>query len=152
EAPYRKQLREERIAKLSPERQKILKIDPEKRTPEQQAQATESENDIKVTDDEVRARFSQADGERIHAIEKRLVSMFTGYTAPPMSPGVIDVGREAPRTYIALRGNPDARGEEVKAGFLTALGGGEIPEPAIEAKTTGRRKALAQWIASADNP
>ena len=65
---------------------------------------------------------------------------------------MIDVGREAPRTYIALRGNPEARGEEVKAGFLSALGGGEISDPPIEAKSTGRRKALAQWMASPDNP
>ena len=52
----------------------------------------------------------------------------------------------SPRTYVALRGNPDARGEEVKAGFLTILGGGEIPEPPIESKSTGRRKALVNRI------
>ena len=69
-----------------------------------------------------------------------------------MAPGIIDVGREAPRTYIALRGNPEVRGEEVKPGFLSALGGGEISEPPIEAKSTGRRKALAQWMTSPDNP
>ncbi len=152
EGPYRKQLREEKIATLPADQQAVLKLDAEKRTPQQQALATDAEKTIKVTDDETRARFSQADAERIHGIEKKLVSMFAGYTAPPMSPGVIDMGREAPRTYIALRGNPEARGEEVKSGFLTALGGGEIAEPSIEAKTTGRRKALAQWIASADNP
>ena len=37
-------------------------------------------------------------------------------------------------------------------GFLTALGGGTIPEPPIDATTTGRRKALANWIGSKDNP
>ena len=152
EAPYRKQLRAAKIATLPADQQAVLNLAPEKRTPEQQALATDSENAVKVSDEEVRAQFSQADAERIHGIEKKLLSMFAGYTAPPMSPGVIDVGREAPRTYIALRGNPDSRGEEVKPGFLTALGGGEVPEPPIEAKTTGRRKALAQWIAGAENP
>src|SRR5260370_12413028 len=78
--------------------------------------------------------------------------MFAGYGPPPMAPGVIDVGREAPRTYIALRGNPDSRGEEVRPGFLSILGGGEAPEPPIEAKSTGRRKALALWMASPENP
>ncbi len=152
ESPYRKQLRAEKISKLPPEQQAVLNLDPEKRTPQQQALATDSENAAKVSDDEIRAKLSQSDAERIHSIEKRLLAMFAGYAAPPMSPGVIDVGREAPRTYIASRGNPDARGEEVKPGFLTALGGGEIAEPPIEAKTTGRRKALALWIASPDNP
>src|SRR6266581_60721 len=152
EKPYRQQLVDAKIAKLAPEAQTVLKLEPEKRTPEQQALATQSENAIKVRDEDVRAALSQADAERLHAIEKKLVSMFAGYGPPPMAPGVIDVGREAPRTYIALRGNPDARGEEVKPGFLSILGGGEAPEPPIEAKTTGRRKALALWMASPENP
>jgi mono/diheme cytochrome c family protein len=152
ERPYRKRLREARIAKLPADAQAVLKIKPEARTSQQQALATQSEEAIKVGDDDVRAALSQADAERLHAIEKKLVAMFAGYGPPPMAPGIIDVGREAPHTYIALRGNPEARGEEVKAGFLSALGGGEIPEPAIEAKSTGRRKALAEWMASADNP
>ncbi len=152
EGPYRKQLREAKVAKLSAEKQAVLKIAPEKRTPAQQALATDAENQTRVGDDAVRSALSQADAERIHEIEKKLLSMFAGYAAPPMAPGIIDVGREAPRTYIALRGNPEARGEEVKPGFLSALGGGEVPETPIEAKDTGRRKALALWIASDQNP
>src|SRR5262249_2222136 len=104
------------------------------------------------TEEEVRAALSQADEERIHSIEKRLVAMFAGYGPPPMAPAISDVGREAPRTYVAIRGNPDAPGEEVGPGFLTCLGGGDIPEPVQHASTTGRRKALALWVASADNP
>src|SRR5262249_10239180 len=137
--------------KLSPEKQAVLKLAPEKRTPEQQALATNSEAEIHVSEDDVRAAFSQADAERTHAIEKKLVQVFRAYAAPPMSPGIMDGGRGAPRTYVGLRGSPDWRGEEVKPGFLTALGGGEIPEPPIEAKNTGRRKALAKWIASDQN-
>lgn len=150
--PYREQIREKRIATLPAEVQAVLKIAAEKRTSEQQAIATQAEEKLKVSDDEMRAIFSQADAERMHAIEKKLVSIFANYTAPPMSPGVIDVGREAPRTYIALRGNPEAYGEEVRPGFLTALGGGEVPDPPEHAKTTYRRKALAEWLASPDNP
>ena len=78
--------------------------------------------------------------------------MFANYAPPPMAPGIIDVGREAPRTFIAVRGNPDVPGEEVRPGFLSVLGGGEIPDPPLHAKTTGRRKALAEWLANADNP
>jgi uncharacterized protein DUF1553/uncharacterized protein DUF1549/cytochrome c len=152
ERPYRKRLREARILKLAPDVQAVLKMKPEARTPDQQALATRSEEALKIGDDDVRAALTQADSERLHEIEKKLVAIFAGYGPPPMAPGIIDAGREAPRTYIALRGNPEARGDEVKAGFLSALGGGEIPEPPIAAKSTGRRKALALWIASADNP
>ena len=152
EKPYRMRLRDGKIAKLAPEAQAVLKLKPEARTPEQQALATQSEETSKVSDDEVRSQLTQADSERLHEIEKKLVSMFAGYAPPPMAPGVIDVGREAPRTYIALRGNPEARGEEVAPGFLSVLGGGEIPDPPVGSKSTGRRKALAQWLASAENP
>src|SRR4029077_13062678 len=82
----------------------------------------------------------------------RLVGMFAGYGPPPTAPSIIDVGREAPRTYIALRGNPEAPGDEVRPGFLTALGGGDIADPPLHLQTTYRRKALAEWIARPENP
>ncbi len=150
--PYREKLRDEKIAKLPPDVQTALKLKPEQRSSEQQAVAVQSEEKVKVTDDDVRAILSQADAERLHSIEKRLVSMFAGYSAPPMAPGIIDVGREAPRTYIAIRGNPNAPGDEVGPGFLSALGGGDVPDSPLHAKSTGRRKALADWLASPDNP
>jgi len=150
--PYREKLRDGKIAKLPPDVQTALKLKPEQRSSDQQALAVQSEDNVKVTDDDVRAALSQADTERLRSIEKRLVSMFAGYSAPPMAPGIIDVGRDAPRTYIALRGNPGAPGDEVGPGFPTALGGGDVPDPPLHAKSTGRRKALAEWLASADNP
>jgi hypothetical protein len=150
--PYRDQLRAERIAWLDPDVQALFEIAPEKRTSEQQALVTAAERDFQIKDDEIYARLSQEDQERVAEIGKRLVSTFHGYSAPPMAPGLIDVGREAPRTYIALRGNPEMPGEEVRPGFLSVLGGGEIPEPPLHAQTTYRRKALAEWVASAENP
>jgi hypothetical protein len=78
--------------------------------------------------------------------------MYAGYGAPPIASGVTDISREAPKTVVALRGNPDTPGEEVDPGYLTCLGGGEIPEPPLHAKTSQRRKELTEWIASTDNP
>jgi len=121
-------------------------------TPTRDRLKKEKGPDAKVTDEEVRAALTPADTERLQAIEHRLVSMFAGYGAPPTAPSITDVGREAPRTYIAIRGNPDNPGEEVGPGFLTALGGGDIPEPPLHARSTFRRKAFAEWTASADNP
>ncbi len=152
ERPYREQLRKEKIAKLSPDLQAILAIAKEKRTPEQEAQALSAEEKLKFGNEAVMARLSQADAERLHAIEKKLLTMYSAYAPGPTAPGVVDVGREAPRTFIAIRGNTEMPGEEVGPGYLTALGGGDIPDPPLHAKVTGRRKALAEWLASADNP
>jgi len=150
--PYREKARQNKITRLSAVAQAAIAIAADKRTPEQQALVTVSEAELKVSDDEIREALTRADAARLHEIEKRLVSMFANYAPPPMAPGIIDVGREAPRTFVAVRGNPDMPGEEVRPGFLSVLGGGEIPDPPVHAKTTGRRKALAEWLASADNP
>ncbi len=150
--PYRTRLREEKIGRQPKDVQDAIRLKPEQRKPDQELLASRAETGIKVSDDDVRAALSQADAEVLHSIEKRLVSLFEGHAPPPMAPGLIDLGREAPRTHIALRGNWENPGEEVGPGFLTALGGGEIPEPPRFAKTTYRRKALAGWIANANNP
>ncbi len=62
-------------------------------------------------------------------------------------------GDTAPDTFVMIRGNAHAAGEQVQPGFPSIL---SPPEPHIEApahgESTGRRMALARWIASGDNP
>ncbi len=63
-------------------------------------------------------------------------------------------GRTCPTTHVLVRGNAHAPGAEVEPGFLSVL---SPPEPAIalpaeDVASTGRRRALARWITSADNP
>jgi mono/diheme cytochrome c family protein len=91
------------------------------------------------------------DEQKLRAIEQQLVQMFRNYKPGPFSPGIHDVGRESPtRAYLPARnGRPP---EAVAPGLLSALGGGAIPEPPIDATTTGRRKALANWVGTAENP
>ena len=157
EKPYREELQKRRTDALAEPLRTAVRTAEEKRTPEQQKlvtqfQLTQSKDKLRITEDEVLAMLSPGDAERIAAIEKRLVGMFNAYGPPPMAPGITDVGREAPRTYIAIRGNYLDPGEEVHPGFLSALGGGDIPDPPLHAKATFRRKALAEWVASPANP
>ena len=107
---------------------------------------------IRVSPREISEVMSKEDKDRLDSISQRLLQMFSGYGPPPMAPGIVDIGRDAPKTFIAIRGNPDAFGDEVQPGFLTALGGGDVPEAPLHAQTTYRRKALAEWIASPENP
>ncbi|MCH2200403.1 MAG: PSD1 and planctomycete cytochrome C domain-containing protein [Fuerstiella sp.] len=57
-------------------------------------------------------------------------------------------------THVLTRGNPHAPGEEVLPGFPSVLSPPNINMPEIPegAKTTGRRKVLAAWITSPQNP
>jgi hypothetical protein len=70
---------------------------------------------------------------------------------------VTEEGTKAPETFIFQRGNPNSRGDKVEPGFPSVLlppGSPEllVPAPAKDAKTTGRRKLLAGWIADRKNP
>lgn len=71
----------------------------------------------------------------------------------PIGIGIADAGREAPRTYILSGGAYDAIGEEVKPGFPTLFDPAPAKIVAPEGmESTGRRTALANWIADPDNP
>jgi hypothetical protein len=61
---------------------------------------------------------------------------------------------EPPPTHFLIRGDPDSKGSLMHPGFLTVATYGnpptEIPRP--DGRTSGRRLALAEWIASPQNP
>ncbi len=66
---------------------------------------------------------------------------------------VKEVGPAAPATHVLIRGNPHAPAERVEPGFPLILGNADPelePRPA-DAPTTGRRLALARWIADERN-
>jgi uncharacterized protein DUF1553 len=58
-----------------------------------------------------------------------------------------------PDTHILVRGDFKKKGEKVEPGFLSALNPGpEIREPKDALFVPRRRKALAQWLTSPDQP
>ena len=61
---------------------------------------------------------------------------------------------EVPPSYFLIRGDADSHGSLMKPGFIEVITYGtpptEIPRP--DGHTSGRRLALAQWIASRQNP
>jgi hypothetical protein len=67
---------------------------------------------------------------------------------------VSERGPRAPETFVLLRGNPQVKGEAVAPSFPAVLDSrpATIVSPAADTKTTGRRRVLADWLASPDNP
>jgi hypothetical protein len=61
---------------------------------------------------------------------------------------------KVPKSYFLIRGDVESKGPEMKPGFVGIITNGnpptEIPRP--DGRTSGRRLALAQWIASPQNP
>jgi hypothetical protein len=149
---YQEPLKEKKLSELPELVQTAFHTTEDKRTKAQQDLVVQNEGKVRVTPAEIAGLMDQADKERMQAIAQRLLQTFSNYGPPPMSAGIIDAGRDAPKTFVAIRGNPDAPGDEVQPGFLSALGGADVPEAPLHAASTGRRKALAEFIASPENP
>jgi hypothetical protein len=158
-----KQLSAEKTKPLPAEVQAALQLADDERTPRQRELASEYGGKVGVTDDEIRACLSASERDALASSERKLVRMFAEYRPKPFACGLNDVGDHAPRTFIpAKSGRPK---QEVQPGFFSALqwegGNFEVPPPPEDrvatgpiplAPTTGRRTALAQWIATPDNP
>jgi Protein of unknown function (DUF1553)/Protein of unknown function (DUF1549)/Planctomycete cytochrome C len=154
-----KHLSEEKIKVLPVEVQEALRLEDSQRSARQRELVTQYNSRTRVSDDELRGCLTSEETTQLHAIEKRLVSMFAAYRAKPFACGITDIGYIAPKTYVPARGSRQR--EEVQPGFFAILGGGEVPPPAEKREgtgpiplnpTTGRRRALADWIATPDNP
>lgn len=59
---------------------------------------------------------------------------------------------DAPPTHVYFVGDHDRPQEEVQPGFPAAIANGEQPNIVPSATSSGRRTALANWIASPTNP
>jgi hypothetical protein len=92
----------------------------------------------------------------LHYDEQRreLHALFQKKTAGEMALCVTESGRHASDTFVLVRGNAHVKGERVEPSFPVVLGAVKpvIPSPPPGAKTSGRRRVLADWIASANNP
>ncbi len=61
---------------------------------------------------------------------------------------------QPPPSYFLIRGELDNRGPQMEPGFITVATYGRPPTaiPPADGHTSGRRRALAEWIASPENP
>ena len=59
-----------------------------------------------------------------------------------------------PQTFVMVRGSPHSPGAKVSPGFPSVIADKDpvLTTPGNDAKTSGRRTVLANWIASKDNP
>jgi hypothetical protein len=74
----------------------------------------------------------------------------------PVVQAVTDPGPDAAPSYFLHRGSVLSKGSAMSPGGISVLNPPgmdlETPKPAPDARTTGRRLALANWIASDENP
>ena len=73
---------------------------------------------------------------------------------PDLPAGYIlqETGGTVPPTHVLMRGNPGRPGEVVTAGIPSVLPGAGWTPPRSVGSTSGRRRALVEWMVSSDNP
>src|SRR5262249_10583442 len=91
---------------------------------------------------------------RYQSLRKQREELKSGKAATAQALCVTEIGPVPRETFVLKRGNSQARGDKVEPGFPSVLTMKELvlPAPDPKAQTSGRRRVLAEWIASPDNP
>ncbi len=109
---------------------------------------------LQILKKRVRTLLSEAEYAEAEALSKQKKAL---EDSPPkgleQALCVTETGKVAPGTFVLIRGNPHVPGDTVQPAFLSILA---PPAPVIRdapsgIATSGRRLALANWIASPDN-
>ncbi|MGQ0633104.1 MAG: PSD1 and planctomycete cytochrome C domain-containing protein [Planctomycetaceae bacterium] len=110
----------------------------------------------------VRAELARPEAEQLFAKERymvylalvdKLAALKNRGAVAAMALCVTEKGSEAPETFVLIRGNPRVTGDRVEPGFPDVLAEtAPVIAVAEGAKSCGRRLALANWIASPENP
>jgi len=149
EAPYLKQLEDEKTARLDAEHKAAFEIPKDKRTKEQEVLAKEAHDQIEPTWDEVLNRIP-ADLKAKRAELRRQMHAIN-LDAPEPAPAAYAVTNldTTPETHILKIGDHKNKLDLVPAGLPQVLTG---PDASFPQTASGRRTALANWLASKDNP
>jgi hypothetical protein len=149
EQPQREQILAERRSLFPADVQAILETPVERRSPFEAQMAALAERQLKVESEELSKRMTVEDRQRYTALRKEIQETGDGPPEPlPRAMIAHEIGPQAPPTKI-----PGNDGDQpIEPAFLSIL----APQPPRIEPTgtgsTGRRLALARWLASPTNP
>ncbi|HJZ97427.1 MAG TPA: DUF1549 and DUF1553 domain-containing protein, partial [Candidatus Solibacter sp.] len=147
--PYDDRIREQRKAKLAPESLEALNTPKEKRTKEQQRLAADAGTQITPAWDEVVETMpADVKSERMKLREKLHQVEATAPDPLPSAYAYVNTAETAPASFVLRMGDPHAKVAPVEPGVPRVL----QRDFGIPAASPGRRTALANWLASRDNP
>ncbi len=146
-------------------RQRQQEIQKETRRIEQQAirkmsapdqRATEGPEREAVLREKLRQFVPDESWEVYQTLQAELTELQQEERRLPPRETVLGLARLDPRpptTHLLMRGSPHSEGDPVAPAFPKLLGGGtpSIPQAADDARSAGRRRVLADWLASEDN-
>ncbi len=150
ELPYRQKLFEEKLSKLSEDAQLAYRTLGERRTKEQEGTVQETAPQVKVTDAEVANALSKEHRARRAALQAELKKV-PKPDSLPLAMVLQNSKRSAPKTRVLARGDYNNPREEVQPAVPVVFPVSLNPNLNLTPALT-RRAALANWIASSNNP
>ena len=157
--PTESQLREMKMARI-PEAirhdlQEAIQIPAENRSEVQKYLAEKLGGSIAVTAEEVQTALGTEDKAKVAALESQIAELHHSRRTWGKIQALYDVGPPPP-THLLIRGSESSPGREVPPGFLRVLSRADAEALAVAeqpfAGTSGRRKALADWLTRGDTP
>ncbi len=160
EKPYKEKLVAAKRAKLEPQYANALAKEEKLRSEEEKRLAKDARSMLEVKWDELVASLSREDREKRAALRRQMHNIELYAPEPlPKALAVADTLTPIPPMRILKGGDPHRLGDEVQPRFPSVtLPKDAPPELEIkqvqlgEFKSTGRRLALARWLAQPDNP
>jgi hypothetical protein len=147
--PYEERIKADKLAMLEPKLREAFNIPEDKRTPEQKVLAENAKDQITPTWDVVLAAMTPEDRGTHAKLRARLHEVEATEPDPlPTAYAYVNNGDPAPQAYVLRMGDPHSRLDPVDPSVPAVL------KASFEIKTAsvGRRTALANWLASGENP
>jgi Protein of unknown function (DUF1553)/Protein of unknown function (DUF1549) len=153
ERPYREKFSQQRRGRFQEEYAKLLDTPEDQRTPLERQIAAMVAKQVYADDKGMFNGMKPPEKERRTALLKTLAEAGPKPQAPATAIAFNDIGRDVPPTHLLKRGNWSKKGAEIRPGFLSAFDNRLAEIVSNEnAKSTGRRTVLANWIADPKNP
>jgi hypothetical protein len=150
EGPHRQRLFDEKLSRLSEDVQIAHRTPKERRTMEQEGTVQETAPQVKVTEAEITKALSREEKARRGALEAELKKI-PKPAELPVAMVLQNTNGPAPKTCVLARGDYNNPREEVQPNIPAVLSL-EKETAFVRSQASQRRSALANWIASPNNP
>ncbi len=160
EAPYLKILVEEAVSRLPDYMQIAWRTSEEKRTPGQRLNVQQIRKTLeddtlsqKLTEKDIVARMSADDKRKQQEFVQQIRALDRQKPKPYATARAIsESGPKPAPTYFLHRGSADSKGPAMTPGVLSVVSEYEFPIPPANAKSSYRRRGLAEWLTNKQNP
>lgn len=153
EKPYREKAEKKERSRFQEEYVSLIDIPSEQRTPWQKQIAAMVEKQVYSAKRFTPTQMKSPVKEKWEGMSKRMAELAKDKPADlPTAMVMTDVGATAPPQHLLKRGDWRKPGEVVEPGYLSAFDDRDAEPMTTKIGTSGRRTALANWIADDKNP